>query len=255
MATEGRGKQQMSQLIVKNITKSFNKKIVIEDLSFTIEDGEFVSLLGPSGSGKSTLFHLIGGIYEPDSGNFYLDGGKITGKRGSISYTPQSPSLFPWRTVIKNVVLGSELYGKPDEQKAQAMLEKAGLTGYEHAYPHQLSGGMRQRVAFVRSLLSPQSFICLDEPFSALDEFTRLEMQKWLLAIWEQNRRSVLFVTHNIEEAIFLSDRIIVLSSNPATVKREFNIPFPRPREESILLTEEFLSWKKEIYQELKVLQ
>ncbi|MGM0901080.1 MAG: ABC transporter ATP-binding protein [Bacillota bacterium] len=245
----------MSQLIVKNITKSFNKKIVLEDLSFTIEDGEFVSLLGPSGSGKSTLFHLIGGMYAPDSGDFYLDGEKITGKRGSISYTPQSPSLFPWRTVIKNVVLGSELYGKPDEQKAQTMLEKAGLAGYEHAYPHQLSGGMRQRVAFVRSLLSPQSFICLDEPFSALDEFTRLEMQKWLLDIWGQNRRSVLFVTHNIEEAIYLSDRIIVLSSNPATVKREFNIPFPRPREEAMHLTEEFLRWKKEIYQELRVLQ
>jgi ABC-type nitrate/sulfonate/bicarbonate transport system ATPase subunit len=242
----------MSQLVVKNINKSFGKKTVLDDLSFTVEDGEFVSILGPSGSGKSTLFHLIGGMYEPDFGEFYLNGENITGKRGSISYTPQSPSLFPWRTVIKNVMLGSELFGKPDEQKARAMLEKAGLAGYENAYPHQLSGGMRQRVSFVRSLLSPQSFICLDEPFSALDEFTRLEMQKWLLDIWEQNRRSILFVTHNIEEAIFLSDRIIVLSSNPATVKREFNIPFARPREESLLLTEEFLRWKKEIYQDLK---
>lgn len=245
----------MSQLIVKNITKSFHKKTVLGNLSFTVDDGEFVSLLGPSGSGKSTLFHLIGGMYEPDSGDFYLDGEKITGKRGSISYTPQSPSLFPWRTILKNVILVNELFGKPDEQEARAMLEKAGLAGYENAYPHQLSGGMRQRVAFVRSLLSPQSFICLDEPFSALDEFTRLEMQKWLLDIWGQNRRSILFVTHSIEEAILLSDRIIVLSSNPATVKREFKIPFPRPREEAILLTEEFLRWKKEIYQELKVLQ
>lgn len=245
----------MSQLIVKNITKSFHKKTVLDNLSFTVDDGEFVSLLGPSGSGKSTLFHLIGGMYEPDSGDFYLDGEKITGKRGSISYTPQSPSLFPWRTILKNVILVNELFGKPDEQEARAMLEKAGLAGYENAYPHQLSGGMRQRVAFVRSLLSPQSFICLDEPFSALDEFTRLEMQKWLLDIWGQNRRSILFVTHSIEEAILLSDRIIVLSSNPATVKREFKIPFPRPREEAILLTEEFLRWKKEIYQELKVLQ
>lgn len=245
----------MSQLIVKNITKSFHKKTVLDNLSFTVDDGEFVSLLGPSGSGKSTLFHLIGGMYEPDSGDFYLDGEKITGKRGSISYTPQSPSLFPWRTILKNVILGNELFGKPDEQEARAMLEKAGLAGYENAYPHQLSGGMRQRVAFVRSLLSPQSFICLDEPFSALDEFTRLEMQKWLLDIWGQNRRSILFVTHSIEEAILLSDRIIVLSSNPATVKREFKTPFPRPREEAILLTEEFLRWKKEIYQELKVLQ
>jgi ABC-type nitrate/sulfonate/bicarbonate transport system ATPase subunit len=254
MATERRGRQQMRQLIVKNIKKSFNRKLVLDDISFTVEDGEFVSILGPSGSGKSTLFHLIGGMYEPDSGDFYLNGKEITGNRGSISYTPQSPSLLPWRTILKNVVLGSELFGKPDEQKARAMLEKAGLGGYENAYPHQLSGGMRQRVAFVRSLLSPQSFICLDEPFSALDEFTRLEMQRWLLDLLGQNRRSVLFVTHNIEEAIFLSDRIIVLSSNPATVKRDFNIPFPRPREEAILLTEEFLRWKKEIYEELKVL-
>ncbi|WP_407272618.1 ABC transporter ATP-binding protein [Radiobacillus sp. PE A8.2] len=245
----------MSQLVVDKITKSFDNKLVLDNISFTVEDGEFVSLLGPSGSGKSTLFHLIGGMYVPDAGEFYLDDEKITGKRGSISYTPQSPSLFPWRSVLKNVLLGAEISGKTDEAQALAMLEKAGLSGYEHAYPHQLSGGMRQRVAFVRSLLSPQSFICLDEPFSALDEFTRLEMQRWLLSIWEANRRSVLFVTHNIEEAIYLSDRIIVLSSNPASVKREFKIPFARPRDESLLLTEEFLQWKKEIYGELRVLQ
>src|SRR5699024_6810177 len=124
---------------------------------------------------------------------------------------PQTPSLLPWRTILDNVTLGMELFQKPDKQKALDMLERAGLEDYTKAYPHELSGGMRQRVAFVRSMLSPQSFICLDEPFSALDEFTRLDMQKWLLSIWEEERPSVLFVTHNIEEAIFLSDRVLVL--------------------------------------------
>ncbi|WP_112180220.1 MULTISPECIES: ABC transporter ATP-binding protein [Paraliobacillus] len=242
----------MSELVVKQIGKSFVDQEVLADLSFSVKDGEFVSLLGPSGSGKSTLFHLIGGMYTPDTGDFYLDGNKITGKRGAISYTPQSPSLFPWRTILENVVLGAEIQGKPDYQKARSMLAKAGLSGYEDTYPYALSGGMRQRVAFVRALLSPQDFICLDEPFSALDEFTRLEMQKWLLKIWEENRQSILFVTHNIEEALYLSDRIIVLSSKPATIKKEFNIPFERPRDPNLFLTEEFLQWKKSIYQELQ---
>lgn len=242
----------MSELVVENVRKSFVDQEVLADVSFSVKDGEFVSLLGPSGSGKSTLFHLIGGMYHPDGGNFYLDGHKITGKRGKISYTPQSPSLFPWRTILENVVLGAELQMKPDFQKARAMLEKAGLAGYENAYPYELSGGMRQRVAFVRALLSPQDFICLDEPFSALDEFTRLEMQKWLLTIWEENRQSILFITHNIEEALYLSDRVIVLSSKPAMIKRAFDIPFERPRDPNIILTEAFLQWKKTIYQTLR---
>ncbi|GGM24310.1 ABC transporter ATP-binding protein [Paraliobacillus quinghaiensis] len=243
----------MSELVVEQVTKSFGDEQVLADVSFSVKHGEFVSLLGPSGSGKSTLFHLIGGMYRPDAGTFYLDGNDITGERGAISYTPQSPALFPWRTILENVVLGAEIQGKPDYKKARAMLEKAGLAGYEDAYPHQLSGGMRQRVAFVRALLSPQDFICLDEPFSALDEFTRLEMQKWLLNIWEENRQSILFVTHNIEEALYLSDRVIVLSNKPAAIKKEFTLPFERPRDQELLLSEEFLQWKKAIYKELQV--
>lgn len=242
----------MSELEVKQVSKSFGEKQVLDSVSFSVKEGEFVSLLGPSGSGKSTLFHLIGGLYPPDEGGLYLGGEDITGMRGKISYTPQSPSLFPWRTILENVVLGQELFAKPNKDKALSMLERAGLAEYAGAYPHQLSGGMRQRAAFVRSLLSPQPFICLDEPFSALDEFTRLEMQKWLLSIWEENRKSILFVTHNIEEAIFLSDRVLVLSSNPAMVKRELTIPFKRPRREELVLTEEFLEWKKQIYHELR---
>lgn len=242
---------EVGKLMVQQVTKSFGTKKVLQDVNFTVNDGEFVTILGPSGSGKSTLFHLIGGIMFPDTGDIFLDHKKITGNRGAISYTPQTPSLLPWRTVLKNVLLGGEIFGKQNEAKALQMIERAGLAGYEHAYPHELSGGMKQRVAFIRSLLSPQSLICLDEPFSALDEFTRLEMQKWLLSIWQEHKRSILFVTHHIEEAIFLSDRVIVLSAKPAKVKSEFTIPFTRPRDEKILLTDEFLQWKKKLYHEL----
>lgn len=242
----------MSNLEIKNISKSFGDNLVLKDLTLTVNDGEFVSIVGPSGSGKSTLFHLIGGITSPDTGTIYLDGEKINGLSGYISYTPQSPSLFPWRTILKNVLLGEKKRSIEMEKKALELIERAGLKGYENAYPHELSGGMKQRVSFIRSLLSPQNLICLDEPFSALDEFTRLDMQKWLLSIWIEHKRSILFVTHHIEEALFLSDRIIVLSTRPGTVTKEFIVPFNRPRRESLVLTEEFLEWKRKIYHELR---
>jgi ABC-type nitrate/sulfonate/bicarbonate transport system ATPase subunit len=241
----------MTTLSIQNMSKSFDGELILDDLSIQVGEGEFVSILGPSGSGKSTLFHVIGGLFAPDSGDIKLDGESINGRRGSISYMPQSPSLLPWRTVIENVMLGQELHGKRDKEMAMGMIERAGLKGYEDAYPEDLSGGMKQRVAFIRALVSPQSFLCLDEPFSALDEFTRLDMQRWLLSIWEEDLSSVLFVTHNIDEALFLSDRIIVLSTRPARVQKEFKVPFPRPRNKEILLTEEFLKWKTDIFEEL----
>jgi ABC-type nitrate/sulfonate/bicarbonate transport system ATPase subunit len=238
-------------LEIRNISKKFEDNDVLSNIKFSVKDGEFVSLLGSSGSGKSTLFSIIGGMIQPTRGSVWLDGEKIDGKRGSISYMPQSSSLFPWRTILENVVLGQEIAGEIDKIKALEMIERAGLKGYENSYPHQLSGGMKQRVSFIRSLLSPQSLILLDEPFSALDEFTRTDMQKWLLSIWEEHKRSILFITHNIDEAIFLSDRIIILSNKPATVKKEFIIPFERPRDENLFLSEEFLGWKKKIYEEM----
>jgi ABC-type nitrate/sulfonate/bicarbonate transport system ATPase subunit len=133
------------------------------------------------------------------------------------------------------------------------MIEKAGLGDYIHSYPAELSGGMKQRVSFIRALLSPQPVLCLDEPFSALDELTRLDMQKWLLSIWEENRKTILFVTHNIDEALFLSDRIVLLSTKPAKIMAEFNIPFERPRHEDILLTNEFLDWKRKIHSSFQI--
>jgi ABC-type nitrate/sulfonate/bicarbonate transport system ATPase subunit len=243
----------VEKLEIDHLYKSFEGQLILDDLSLSVGDGEFLSILGPSGSGKSTLFHLIGGLYTPEKGSITIDGKTINGQRGYISYMPQAPSLLPWRTVEDNVLLGQELSGKKDRQGARGMIERAGLAGYEKAYPHELSGGMKQRVAFIRALLSPQPIICLDEPFSALDEFTRLDMQKWLLSIWEENKKSIIFVTHNIEEALFLSDRLIVLSPRPAAIKSEFNVPFSRPRDESLVLSEEFLRCKKTIYEELIV--
>ena len=240
-------------LEIKDISFSFNNgQSIIEHLHLSVEEGEFVSILGPSGSGKSTLFHLIGGLYVPDEGEILLNGERINGRKGHISYMPQQPALLPWRTVLDNVILGAELSGQVDREQAKAQINKAGLEAYGQAYPHELSGGMKQRVAFLRSISSPQALMCLDEPFSALDELTRLSMQKWLLKIWEEDRRSVLFVTHNIEEALLLSDKIYVLSSKPATVIKEFKVPFARPRTEELVMSGELLRMKREIYGLLK---
>ena len=235
------------KLTLNNISKSFADKQVLDTISLEVQAGEFVSLIGPSGSGKSTMFNLIGGLISPDQGDIFMNDQLITNKSGHISYMPQQSSLFPWRTVLENVLLGQEIQGIRETDRAMTMLEKAGLGEVIHSYPHELSGGMQQRVAFIRALLSPQTFMCLDEPFSALDEFTRLDMQKWLLATWEDYDRSVLFITHNIEEALFLSDKIIILSSNPAQIKGIVDIPFARPRDEDIFLTETFLEWKKKL--------
>lgn len=242
----------MGKLQLQHISKSYGEKNVLRDVSFHVNQGEFVSIVGPSGSGKSTLFQLIGGLYTPDNGEITLGEKKITNSQGHISYMPQNPSLFPWRTILQNVLLSSEIAGEKDTGSALELIEKAGLSGYENAYPHQLSGGMRQRVAFIRSLNSPQPIICLDEPFSALDEFTRFEMQEWLLSIWEEYRKSILFITHNTDEAIFLSDRILILSEKPASIVKEIIVPFHRPRSEDILMNEQFMHLKREIIHELR---
>jgi ABC-type nitrate/sulfonate/bicarbonate transport system ATPase subunit len=239
-------------LKVEGVSKSFGNKLVLENLHLEVNEGEFVSILGPSGSGKSTLLHLIGGLYTPDQGTIRLQGEVVNGKSGKVSYMPQQPSLFPWRTVLQNVMLAQEIIGRPNQKIAQQMLEKAGLGDVIHNYPHQLSGGMKQRVAFIRALLSPHPFICLDEPFSALDEFTRYEMQMWLREILKEHQRTILLITHNIDEAILLSDRLYIFTNRPATVKKEIHVPFPQPREQELMLTEPFMEVKKEVYEQLR---
>ena len=244
-----------NKLEVHDLTHTFNggnTVHVLDDLSLDVADGEFVTLLGPSGSGKSTIFNLIGGLYRPDSGDILIDGTRVNGTRGNISYLPQQDSLLPWRTIEDNVTLVQEITGTVDKDTARKWLKRAGLEGYEKSYPGTLSGGMRQRVAFIRSLLSPQELMLLDEPFGALDELTRLDMQDWLLKIWEMDRRSVLFITHSIEEAIYMSDRILILSEKPARIAREIEVPFERPRNHDIILDESFTKLKREIYHMLR---
>ncbi|MGO4500614.1 ABC transporter ATP-binding protein [Paenibacillus sp. 2RAB27] len=244
----------MSKLKLSGIRHVFpNKKghvSVLADIHLHVEQGEFVSIIGPSGSGKSTLFHIIGGLVQPTSGEVWLDGEKVTGKKGLISYMPQQPALFPWRSIEENVALGQEVAGESRNSaiaKAREWLPKVGLGGYERELPHVLSGGMQQRVSFLRALLSPQELMCLDEPFGSLDALTRLDMQAWLINIWEQNKRSILFVTHSIEEALFLSDRIYVLSNKPASILEELKVPFARPRQEAIMQEPAFIALRQHI--------
>ncbi|MFC7680462.1 ABC transporter ATP-binding protein [Paenibacillus sp. GCM10028914] len=241
-------------LEARGIYKSFKSRKqeikVLDGLSLKVQPGQFVSIIGPSGSGKSTLFHIIGGLVTPDDGSILKDGVDVTGQKGLIAYMPQQPALFPWRTVEDNVLLPRELAGMPKEQAredARRWMERAGLAGFERAYPHTLSGGMQQRTAFLRAMMSPQEVMCLDEPFSALDALTRSDMQRWLLDIWEEHRRSVLMITHHIEEALLLSDVIYVLSSRPAQVLQKIEVPFPRPRQENILSDPAFLDMKSTI--------
>lgn len=248
-----------NKLELRGIAKTYRiggqSSAVLERIDLTVRDREFVSVVGPSGSGKSTLFYIIGGLTEPTAGRVLLDGQDVTGQRGLISYMPQHDSLFPWRSILDNVVLSQEIAGVSKtaaRETAREWLGRVGLAGYERALPHQLSGGMRQRASFLRALLGPRDLMCLDEPFGALDALTRIEMQQWLLRIWEETRRSVLFVTHSIEEALLLSDRVYVLAGRPATVADVVEVPFGRPRDETVTSEGAFLELKKRIYETLR---
>ncbi len=248
-------KLSLDQLQYTYITPKKPAGPVLHDLSMHVGVGEFVSVIGPSGSGKSTLLQIIGGLITPTRGEVYMDGSVVTSQKGLISYMPQQPSLLPWRTVEDNVILVQELMGIPRKesiQLARTWLSRAGLSGYESSFPYQLSGGMQQRASFLRALLSPRELMCLDEPFASLDALTRADMQLWLTDIWQNDRRSVLFITHSIEEAIFLSDRIYVITDKPATVLNEIKVPFERPRQIEIQLDVSFLQLRQAIYENLK---
>ncbi|MHA6484565.1 ABC transporter ATP-binding protein [Paenibacillus sp. strain BS8-2] len=243
------------RLEVKGIGKSFGTKEVLRNLNLHVADGEFVSLIGPSGSGKSTLFSVIGGLEQPEAGEIRIEGHETTGQRGHVAYMPQQASLLPWRTVAGNIETALAIAGvdkKRAKAQAQEWLARLGLADYAGEYPHVLSGGMQQRVSFLRALLSPRTLMLLDEPFGALDALTRLHMQKWLLSIWEEHRRSVLLITHSIEEALYLSDRIVVLSASPAYVVDEIVVPFERPRREDLWTDPRFNELKARIYGHLQ---
>jgi NitT/TauT family transport system ATP-binding protein len=215
-----------AQLVVRNITKSFPGKTeavrVLDDLSFAINERDFVSIIGPSGCGKTTIFNIIAGLLEPDSGTMHYRGEEIESLRGRVGYMMQKDLLFPWRTVLGNVLLGLETRGvdrDEAEAKAREYLKDFGLAGFENAYPKTLSGGMRQRVALIRTLIMDPDILLLDEPFSALDYQTRLYLEGVLKDAVQTYNKTVILVTHDIDEAVALSKRVVVLSGRPARVK------------------------------------
>lgn len=240
------------KILLKNLHKDFisnnDELSVLKDINLFVDKGEFISIIGPSGCGKSTIFHILTGLQKEYKGNVEIDGEPLQKKTKKMSYMHQKDLLMPWRTLIGNVMLPLELqgYSKRDAStKVKELLPIFGLEGFENAYPKELSGGMRQRAALLRTVLIDSDIMLLDEPFGALDAINRSKMQEWLLDIWNQFKRTVMFITHDIEEAIYLSDRIYVLSERPAQIIEELNIQFPRPREKDIIITPEFLQYKR----------
>ncbi|WUI35234.1 ABC transporter ATP-binding protein [Nocardia sp. NBC_00416] len=244
-------------MVVDALTKSFPRpgrrtanRQVLGGLSFTARPGEFVSLIGPSGCGKSTLFNMLAGLESPDSGSIHF--GTSDGEPASAhsAYMPQRDLLFPWRTVLDNTILGLQVHGVPKSEarrRARELFGVFGLSGFEDARPAQLSGGMRQRAAMLRTVVQERELLLLDEPFGALDSLTRTEMQSWLQDVWQRYRWMVLMITHDIREAVYLSDRVIVLSARPATVRREVRVDLPRPRELSMITAPEFVAVEREL--------
>ncbi len=240
----------MEKLEVKHISKRFDGKPILEDISIELNRGELVCLLGVSGGGKTTLFNVISGLLAPDAGQILLDGKDITCQPGQISYMLQKDLLLPYRTIEDNVALPLLLKGmKKAEARAQVspMFEQFGLEGTQKKYPAQLSGGMRQRAALLRTYMFSQDVALLDEPFSALDTLTKGAIHKWYLDVMEKIRLSTLFITHDIDEAILLSDRIYLLSGQPGRITAEIVIRESKPRDPEFNLTPEFLEYKRKI--------
>ena len=205
----------------------------VRDVGFQVAPGEFLTLLGPSGCGKSTLLMMIAGLLSPSRGEVAVDGARVDGPRPDVGIVFQSPTLLPWRTVLGNVLIPIEMLRRPRrewEGRARELLAMAKLGDFETKLPHELSGGMKQRVAICRALIHDPKLLLMDEPFSALDALTRDQMGQELLRIWEQFRKTVVFVTHSIREAVFLSDRVLVMSARPATIAFETVVELPRPR-------------------------
>ena len=226
----------------------------LEGIDIEAAEGEFVSIVGPSGCGKSTLFNILAGLIEPTSGHVFLDGHPAERLLGTFGYMPQKDLLMPWRSVLDNTTLGLEIKGMPRRVARRRALEdfpRFGLTGFENGWPASLSGGMRQRAALLRTFLVGREVMLLDEPFGALDALTRQEMQAWLLEIWNADRKTIVFVTHDVEEAVFLSDRVYVLSGRPGRVVLEVDVAIERPRPLSVTTTPQFIELKRRLLEPL----
>ncbi|WP_100400148.1 ABC transporter ATP-binding protein [Bacillus sp. FJAT-44742] len=230
---------------------------IFENVTVSVKEKEFVSILGPSGSGKSTFFRLATGLEQPDTGSISIYQKEEKNRLGKVGYMPQQDLLLPWRTVLENGVLPLELQGAPrKEAKKQVLshMKEFGLEGKENVYPQQLSGGMRQRVSFLRAILGGADILLLDEPFSALDSMTRFMMQEWLLLQWEKWEKTIIFITHDVEEAIFLSDRIFMLTPPPIQTKFEtIDVTLPSPRTEESRSSPVFMELKQRLLQKMRV--
>lgn len=245
----------MAELKTKHITKQFDQRTIIKDISIVLHDTEIVSLLGVSGSGKTTLFNVISGLLKPEEGQILLNGTDITGQAGHISYMLQKDLLLPYRTIEDNVSLPLIIKGtkkKEAREKVRPYFKEFGLSGTEKKYPSQLSGGMRQRAALLRTYMFSNDIALLDEPFSALDTITKSAIHRWYLEVMEEIKLSTLFITHDIDEAILLSDRIYLLTGSPGQVTDEIIIKEPKPRRKDFNLTKEFLAYKKMIIEKLE---
>ncbi len=249
---------------IANISKSFRQRLgmptfeALRSVDLTIEPGQFVSFVGPSGCGKSTLLKLIGGLMEPTTGQIKVGGRNIDGPRRDIGMMFQTSVLFPWRTVLENILLPIEIFGLDRQsaiKKGEQILRLVGLEGRADAYPRELSGGMQQRAALSRVLMTDPQTILMDEPFGALDEFTRERMNLELLRIWGERGQTVVFVTHSIIEAVFLSDKIVVMGTGPGRVLSVIDVPLPRPRTIEMMKSPDFARFAFEVRESLGLAQ
>jgi ABC-type nitrate/sulfonate/bicarbonate transport system ATPase subunit len=228
---------------------------VLQDVNLYANAGEFVSLIGPSGCGKSTLLNIMAGLEQPSSGTLYFNGRRAVQRLGTVGYMQQKDLLLPWRNVLDNVILGLELRGmarRLARARAMALLEQFGLKGFEMTYPYALSGGMRQRAAFLRTILPEQEVFLLDEPFGALDALNRAQIHEWLLGLWETLHKTIVLVTHDVDEAIFLSDRLYIMTARPGRVQLIQVIDLPRPRRLEMVTTAHFVALKAQVLTTLR---
>ena len=240
----------MDKLVIEGVSRAFDGRKVLKDINLTVRPGELVCLLGVSGGGKTTLFNIIAGLLKPDTGRVLIDGADVTGKPGQVSYMMQKDLLLPFRTIEDNVALPLLLKGMNRQEarrRAGELFGEFGLAGTEKQYPAQLSGGMRQRAAFLRTWLFSQNVALLDEPFSALDPLTRRSVHRWYLEVMDRIHLTTCFITHDVDEAVLLSDRVCLLTGRPGSITHELVIAQPRPRPEDFNLSVEFLEYKRKI--------
>jgi NitT/TauT family transport system ATP-binding protein len=256
-ASAGAARIEITGLTKRFLTPKGVPFTAIRDVTFTVEPGQFCAIVGPTGCGKSTTLGQVSGLDRPSAGSVRVGGREVSGITSGVSFMFQSDALFPWKTVLANVMIGPTLHGMPKRDAtdlARGWLRRVGLAGFEDRYPHQLSGGMRKRVAMAAALINEPQILLMDEPFGALDVQTKAIMQTELLGLWEQLRPSVLFITHDLDEAVALADRVLIMTSGPGSIKHSFDIDLPRPRGEVQEIRHEprFLELQGQIWASLK---